>query len=103
MVAATLQDVIRRFKTSKKSTSVPLSFDSFPEKVCIKSVLEWGKPCGVILSLHTKSGLEFTSCLENDDIHMNFIHSGNRTKTSFKQKKQTKENRLGESCLVFPF
>uniref|UniRef100_A0A9J8AFE8 Alpha-1,4 glucan phosphorylase n=1 Tax=Cyprinus carpio carpio TaxID=630221 RepID=A0A9J8AFE8_CYPCA len=34
VVAATLQDVIRRFKTSKKNCSGPLSFDSFPDKVC---------------------------------------------------------------------
>ncbi|XP_065152398.1 glycogen phosphorylase, liver form [Paramisgurnus dabryanus] len=35
-VAATLQDVIRRFKTSKRSSSTPLSFDSFPDKVAIQ-------------------------------------------------------------------
>lgn len=34
VVAATLQDVIRRFKTSKRNFSGPLSFDSFPDKVC---------------------------------------------------------------------
>lgn len=45
MVAATLQDVIRRFKTSKKNSSVHLSYDSFPEKVCITLILEWEKPC----------------------------------------------------------
>uniref|UniRef100_A0AAR2KXW9 Alpha-1,4 glucan phosphorylase n=1 Tax=Pygocentrus nattereri TaxID=42514 RepID=A0AAR2KXW9_PYGNA len=33
VVAATLQDVIRRFKTSKRNCSGPLSFDSFPDKV----------------------------------------------------------------------
>uniref|UniRef100_A0A8C1FFT7 Alpha-1,4 glucan phosphorylase n=1 Tax=Cyprinus carpio carpio TaxID=630221 RepID=A0A8C1FFT7_CYPCA len=36
VVAATLQDVIRRFKTSKKNCSGPLSFDSFPDKVAIQ-------------------------------------------------------------------
>ncbi|XP_073729573.1 glycogen phosphorylase, liver form [Misgurnus anguillicaudatus] len=36
VVAATLQDVIRRFKTSKRSSSTPLSFDSFPDKVAIQ-------------------------------------------------------------------
>ncbi|KAG1934497.1 glycogen phosphorylase, brain form [Pimephales promelas] len=36
VVAATLQDVIRRFKTSKRSFSGPLSFDSFPDKVAIQ-------------------------------------------------------------------
>nr|AAH85616.1 Phosphorylase, glycogen; liver (Hers disease, glycogen storage disease type VI) [Danio rerio] len=36
VVAATLQDVIRRFKTSKRNTSGPLSFDSFPDKVAIQ-------------------------------------------------------------------
>lgn len=62
MVAATLQDVIRRFKTSKKNCSVPLSFDSFPEKVCITIMLVQGKV--FFLSLHThcmyKSELELT-------------------------------------------
>uniref|UniRef100_A0A4W4GCS7 Alpha-1,4 glucan phosphorylase n=1 Tax=Electrophorus electricus TaxID=8005 RepID=A0A4W4GCS7_ELEEL len=33
VVAATLQDVIRRFKTSRKNSSTPLSFESFPDKV----------------------------------------------------------------------
>uniref|UniRef100_A0A672KE99 Alpha-1,4 glucan phosphorylase n=1 Tax=Sinocyclocheilus grahami TaxID=75366 RepID=A0A672KE99_SINGR len=36
VVAATLQDVIRRFKTSKRNCSGPLSFDSFPDKVAIQ-------------------------------------------------------------------
>ncbi|XP_028834197.1 glycogen phosphorylase, liver form isoform X2 [Denticeps clupeoides] len=36
VVAATLQDVIRRFKTSKKNSSNPLSFDSFPDKVAMQ-------------------------------------------------------------------
>uniref|UniRef100_A0A8B9KKS9 Alpha-1,4 glucan phosphorylase n=1 Tax=Astyanax mexicanus TaxID=7994 RepID=A0A8B9KKS9_ASTMX len=36
VVAATLQDVIRRFKTSKRNCYDPLSFDSFPEKVAIQ-------------------------------------------------------------------
>ncbi|XP_056326960.1 glycogen phosphorylase, liver form [Danio aesculapii] len=36
VVAATLQDVIRRFKTSKRNSSGPLSFDSFPDKVAIQ-------------------------------------------------------------------
>lgn len=59
MVAATLQDVIRRFKTSKKNCSVPLSFDSFPEKVCITLMLVKGK---VFFNLHTyvQSELELT-------------------------------------------
>lgn len=33
VVAATLQDVIRRFKTSKENGGSPLSFDTFPDKV----------------------------------------------------------------------
>lgn len=53
MVAATLQDVIRRFKTSKKNSSVPLSFESFPEKVCLTLVLERGKPLGVFFGAYT--------------------------------------------------
>uniref|UniRef100_A0A4W4GDG3 Alpha-1,4 glucan phosphorylase n=1 Tax=Electrophorus electricus TaxID=8005 RepID=A0A4W4GDG3_ELEEL len=36
VVAATLQDVIRRFKTSRKNSSTPLSFESFPDKVAIQ-------------------------------------------------------------------
>uniref|UniRef100_A0A8C1FGZ3 Alpha-1,4 glucan phosphorylase n=1 Tax=Cyprinus carpio carpio TaxID=630221 RepID=A0A8C1FGZ3_CYPCA len=36
VVAATLQDVIRRFKTSKRNCSGPLSFESFPDKVAIQ-------------------------------------------------------------------
>uniref|UniRef100_A0A672N9P8 Alpha-1,4 glucan phosphorylase n=1 Tax=Sinocyclocheilus grahami TaxID=75366 RepID=A0A672N9P8_SINGR len=36
VVAATLQDVIRRFKTSKRNCSGPMSFDSFPDKVAIQ-------------------------------------------------------------------
>uniref|UniRef100_A0A8C1RGZ5 Alpha-1,4 glucan phosphorylase n=1 Tax=Cyprinus carpio TaxID=7962 RepID=A0A8C1RGZ5_CYPCA len=36
VVAATLQDVIRCFKTSKRNCSGPLSFDSFPDKVAIQ-------------------------------------------------------------------
>ncbi|KAA0718197.1 Glycogen phosphorylase, liver form [Triplophysa tibetana] len=36
VVAATLQDVIRRFKTTKRNSSKPLSFDSFPDKVAIQ-------------------------------------------------------------------
>ncbi|XP_076155291.1 glycogen phosphorylase, liver form [Alosa pseudoharengus] len=36
VVAATLQDVIRRFKTSKMSSGGPLSFDTFPDKVAIQ-------------------------------------------------------------------
>uniref|UniRef100_A0A8C7F9I4 Alpha-1,4 glucan phosphorylase n=1 Tax=Oncorhynchus kisutch TaxID=8019 RepID=A0A8C7F9I4_ONCKI len=36
VVAATLQDIIRRFKISKKGSSGPVSFDSFPEKVAIQ-------------------------------------------------------------------
>ncbi|KAI7805763.1 putative glycogen phosphorylase, partial [Triplophysa rosa] len=36
VVAATLQDVIRRFKTTKRNCSKPLSFDSFADKVAIQ-------------------------------------------------------------------
>uniref|UniRef100_A0A4W5R3T2 Alpha-1,4 glucan phosphorylase n=1 Tax=Hucho hucho TaxID=62062 RepID=A0A4W5R3T2_9TELE len=36
VVAATLQDIIRRFKNSKKGSTGPVSFDSFPEKVAIQ-------------------------------------------------------------------
>uniref|UniRef100_A0A674AD42 Alpha-1,4 glucan phosphorylase n=1 Tax=Salmo trutta TaxID=8032 RepID=A0A674AD42_SALTR len=36
VVAATLQDIIRRFKISKKGSTGPVSFDSFPEKVAIQ-------------------------------------------------------------------
>uniref|UniRef100_A0A8C7F6G2 Alpha-1,4 glucan phosphorylase n=1 Tax=Oncorhynchus kisutch TaxID=8019 RepID=A0A8C7F6G2_ONCKI len=36
VVAATLQDIMRRFKNSKKGSSGPVSFDSFPEKVAIQ-------------------------------------------------------------------
>ena len=40
LVAATLQDVIRRFKASKFGVreSVRLSFDAFPTKVCSNDV-----------------------------------------------------------------
>ncbi|XP_077588212.1 glycogen phosphorylase, liver form [Stigmatopora nigra] len=36
VVAATLQDIIRRFKTTKKGTPERTSFDGFPEKVAIQ-------------------------------------------------------------------
>ncbi|KAK7904088.1 hypothetical protein WMY93_016695 [Mugilogobius chulae] len=36
VVAATLQDIIRRFKTTKKGTPGRTSFDSFPDKVAIQ-------------------------------------------------------------------
>ncbi|XP_061699453.1 glycogen phosphorylase, liver form [Syngnathoides biaculeatus] len=36
VVAATLQDVIRRFKTTKKGTPARTSFDAFPDKVAIQ-------------------------------------------------------------------
>ncbi|KAJ8289066.1 hypothetical protein COCON_G00017250 [Conger conger] len=37
VVAATLQDIIRRFKTSKRDpSSTPISFQTFPEKVAIQ-------------------------------------------------------------------
>ncbi|XP_030628808.1 glycogen phosphorylase, liver form isoform X3 [Chanos chanos] len=36
VVAATLQDVIRRFKTSKRNSTGPLSFDTFPDKNAIQ-------------------------------------------------------------------
>uniref|UniRef100_A0A674BA93 Alpha-1,4 glucan phosphorylase n=1 Tax=Salmo trutta TaxID=8032 RepID=A0A674BA93_SALTR len=36
VVAATLQDIMRRFKNSKKGSTGPVSFDSFPEKVAIQ-------------------------------------------------------------------
>uniref|UniRef100_A0A8C8JB62 Alpha-1,4 glucan phosphorylase n=1 Tax=Oncorhynchus tshawytscha TaxID=74940 RepID=A0A8C8JB62_ONCTS len=37
VVAATLQDIIRRFKISKKGSTGPVSFDSFPEKLTVIS------------------------------------------------------------------
>ncbi|KAM9841956.1 glycogen phosphorylase, liver form [Aulostomus maculatus] len=36
VVAATLQDIIRRFKTTKKGNPVRISFESFPDKVAIQ-------------------------------------------------------------------
>uniref|UniRef100_A0A8C3AG01 Alpha-1,4 glucan phosphorylase n=1 Tax=Cyclopterus lumpus TaxID=8103 RepID=A0A8C3AG01_CYCLU len=36
VVAATLQDIIRRFKTTKKGTPVRTSFETFPDKVAIQ-------------------------------------------------------------------
>uniref|UniRef100_A0A668AC59 Alpha-1,4 glucan phosphorylase n=1 Tax=Myripristis murdjan TaxID=586833 RepID=A0A668AC59_9TELE len=36
VVAATLQDIIRRFKTTKKGTAGRTSFESFPDKVAIQ-------------------------------------------------------------------
>ena len=33
VVAATLQDIVRRFKTSKKGSAGPVSLQGFPEKV----------------------------------------------------------------------
>nr|XP_057912979.1 glycogen phosphorylase, liver form [Doryrhamphus excisus] len=36
VVAATLQDIIRRFKTTKKGSPARVSFESFPEKVAIQ-------------------------------------------------------------------
>lgn len=40
MVAATLQDIIRRFKTTKKESPGRTSFEGFPDKVSIISVDE---------------------------------------------------------------
>lgn len=36
VVAATLQDIIRRFKTTKKGNPGRTSFESFPEKVSVQ-------------------------------------------------------------------
>lgn len=38
VVAATLQDIIRRFKTTKKGSPGRTSFESFPDKVSLISV-----------------------------------------------------------------
>lgn len=38
VVAATLQDIIRRFKTTKKESPGRTSFEGFPEKVSVISV-----------------------------------------------------------------
>lgn len=38
MVAATLQDIIRRFKTTKKESPGRTSFEGFPDKVSVVSV-----------------------------------------------------------------
>uniref|UniRef100_A0A8C7Q5C8 Alpha-1,4 glucan phosphorylase n=1 Tax=Oncorhynchus mykiss TaxID=8022 RepID=A0A8C7Q5C8_ONCMY len=40
VVAATLQDIIRRFKISKKGSTGPVSFDSFPEKETFTVLVE---------------------------------------------------------------
>lgn len=39
MVAATLQDIIRRFKTTKNGSPGRTSFESFPDKASLISVV----------------------------------------------------------------